>query len=278
MNHKVSYILVWSNTKTMHRNDPSCYDVNEKVNKALLKQTLNLIEQILELNPHEILIMDNEGDFPKHQNPLVKVIPSYQSVGYLDGKRPEWLDKINLEDYTEDNEFHAAKSTAMAYNHGLTLTSGDYLILQHNDTKYLFDNYSSRKIIKDLINELEIKDFEYITIDKKPTKKNQYKKYRYFADCYFFLCRGDFYSKHKIWVDWARGDNNHLATITCFDKGLKYSHLPGWFENYESDKHYFNNTYNFESSAGNLHIFRGRPFLIHLKGGTGLYRVLEENR
>ena len=120
MNHKVSYILVWSNTKTMHRNDPSCYDVNEKVNKALLKQTLNLIEQILELNPHEILIMDNEGDFPKHQNPLVKVIPSYQSVGYLDGKRPEWLDKINLEDYTEDNEFHAAKSTAMAYNHGLS--------------------------------------------------------------------------------------------------------------------------------------------------------------
>ena len=44
------------------------------------------------------------------------------------------------EDYTEDNEFHAAKSTAMAYNHGLTLASGDYLILQHNDTKYLFDN------------------------------------------------------------------------------------------------------------------------------------------
>ena len=79
-------------------------------------------------------------------------------------------------------------------------------------------------------------------------------------------------------MDWARGDNNHLATITCFDKGLKYCHLPGWFENNESDKHYFNNTYNFESSAGNLHIFRGRPFLIHLKGGTGLYRVLEENR
>ena len=257
------------------------YDVEEFKDRELIDLDTpwgKPSDQILKTNPHEILIMDNEGDFPKHQNPLVKVIPSYQSVGYLDGKRPEWLDKINLEDYTEDNEFHAAKSTAMAYNHGLTLTSGDYLILQHNDTEYLFDNYSSRKIIKDLINELEIKDFEYITIDKKPTKKNQYKKYRYFADCYFFLCRGDFYSKHEIWVDWARGDNNHLATITCFDKGLKYSHLPGWFENYESDKHYFNNTYNFESSAGNLHIFRGRPFLIHLKGGTGLYRVLEENR
>ena len=60
--------------------------------------------------------------------------------------------------------------------------------------------------------------------------------------------------------------------------GVTFISVPGWVENYESDKHYFNNTYNFESSAGNLHIFRGRPFLIHLKGGTGLYRVLEENR
>ena len=54
--------------------------------KELLRHTLDLIDQILELNPHEILIMDNEGDFPQHKNPLVKVILSYQSVGYLDGK------------------------------------------------------------------------------------------------------------------------------------------------------------------------------------------------
>ena len=89
----------------MHRNDSSCYDVNEKVNKALLKHTLDLIDQILELNPHEILIMDNEGDFPQHKNPLVKAVLSYQSVGYLDGKRPEWLDKIKLEEYKEDTKF-----------------------------------------------------------------------------------------------------------------------------------------------------------------------------
>ena len=40
MNHKVSYILVWSNTKTMNRNDPSCYDVNEKVNKWKNRQRM----------------------------------------------------------------------------------------------------------------------------------------------------------------------------------------------------------------------------------------------
>ena len=71
---KVSYILVWSDTNTMNRNDSKSYNVDERVNKELLKHTLNLIDQILEMNPHEILIMDNEGNFPKHENKLVKVI------------------------------------------------------------------------------------------------------------------------------------------------------------------------------------------------------------
>jgi len=112
--NKVSYILVWSDTNTMNRNDSENYKVDESINKKLLYQTMYLIDQILELNPFEILIMDNEGNFPTHENPFVKVIPSYQSVGYLDGERPEWLNKINIEDYTEDKHFDAAKSTAMA--------------------------------------------------------------------------------------------------------------------------------------------------------------------
>jgi len=275
---KVSYILVWSDTNTMSRNDSNHYSVNEQDNKVLLKHTLFLIEQILELNPHEILIMDNEGNFPKHHDDKVRVISSYQSVGYLDGERPKWLDKINIEDYNEDSKFHAAKSTAMAYNHGLTLVSGDYLILQHNDTKYLFENYSSKKIIKDAIELLEDKNYEYITIDKKPPKLKEYEKYEYFADCYWFLCRKDFYTKHNIWVDWIRGDNNHLATITCKDKGLKYLHLPGYFENYEHNRAEFNNKYFFETNVGNVHVLKDKPFLLHRKGGTGLNRIHEENR
>ena len=53
----------------------------------------------------KILIMDNEGNFPKHHDNRVKVIPSYQSVGYLDGERPAWLDKINIGDKWDDGDF-----------------------------------------------------------------------------------------------------------------------------------------------------------------------------
>ena len=272
---KVSYILVWSDTNTMNRNDSKSYNVDERVNKELLKHTLNLIDQILEMNPHEILIMDNEGNFPKHENKLVKVIPSYQSVGYIKKNSPYnplWLEEITIDDYWEDWDFNAAKSTAMAYNHGIIESSGNYLVLQHNDTLYL-DN-----VIEEQIQLLEKEKYEYITIDKKPIKFEEYKKYEYFADCYWFLCRKDFYSKHNIWVDWVRGDNNHLATITCFDKGLKYLHLPGFYETKETDRREFLKEHYFDIREGNLHTFNDKPFIIHRKGGTGLYRILEEKR
>ena len=43
----VSYILVWSDTNTMNRNDSKSYSVNEEVNQELLRHTLSLIDQIL---------------------------------------------------------------------------------------------------------------------------------------------------------------------------------------------------------------------------------------
>tara|TARA_A100001515_G_scaffold144177_1_gene147454 strand:- start:879 stop:1676 length:798 start_codon:yes stop_codon:yes gene_type:complete len=265
----------------MHRHDSKSYSVDEEVNQKLLRHTLDLIDQILEMNPHEILVMDNEGNFPKHDNQLVKVILSYQSAGYFEGlpisqsrvqNRPSWLNEINIEDYVEDVDFNAAKSTAMAYNHGIIESSGDYLVLQHNDTLYL-DN-----VIEEQIELLEKENYEYITVDKKPVKFKELEKYEYFADCYWFLCRRDFYSKHNIWVDWIKGDNNHLATITCHDKGLRYLHLPGFYENDETNKWDFFKKYNYNTNEGNLHTFNNKPFLIHRKGGTGLYRVMEKKR
>ena len=259
----------------MNRNDSKNYNVDEKVNQELLRHTLDLIDQILEMNPHEILVMDNEGNFPKHKNKLVKIIPSYQSVGYVKKDSPYnplWLEQITIDDYTEDTDFNAAKSTAMAYNHGIIEASGDYLVLQHNDTLYL-DNF-----IEEQIELLEKENYEYITIDKKQVKFEELKKYEYFADCYWFLCRKDFYSKHNIWVDWIRGDNNHLATITCKDKGLKYLHLPGFYGTNETNKVDFFKKYNYNTNEGRLHTFNSKPFLIHRKGGTGLYRILEEKR
>ena len=210
--NKVSYILVWADTNSLNRIDPNHYEKNKKVDDELLKHTLELIQQILEMNPLEILVMDNEGNFPKQDNPLIKVIPSYQTYDFTK-ERPDWLNKINIEDYYEDKYMNHAKCLAMAYNHGIIESKGEFLILQHNDTKYL-PNFK----VKEMLDELVSNDYEYITIDKKPAKHKEYEKYEYFADCYWFLCRKDFYSKHNIWVDWIRGDNNHLATITCKDK------------------------------------------------------------
>ncbi len=275
-NAKVSYILVWADTNTMNRNDSKNYNVDEKINIALLQHTHILINQILKQNPHEILIMDNEGNFPKHPDDKVRVIPSYQSVGYIKKNSPYnplWLDQINISDYTEDKHFDAAKSTAMAYNHGIIEATGDYYVLQHNDTLYL-NNFD----IKDAIIELEKENYAYITIDKKPPKQKEYKKYEYFADCYWFLCRKDFYSSNDIWVDWVRGDNNHLATITCKDTHQRYLHLPGFFENNEHTREDFNNSYGYTHNKGNIHIFNDKPFILHLKGGTGLYRILKDRR
>ena len=276
-NAKVSYILVWSDTNTMNRNNSENYNVNVKVNIALLQHTHILINQILKQNPHEILVMDNEGNFPKHHDDRVRVIPSYQSVGYLDGERPAWLEQITIDDYindtNQDTDFNAAKSTAMAYNHGIIEATGDYYVLQHNDTLYLNDFD-----IKDAIIELEKESYAYITIDKKPPKDTSPKGYDYFADCYWFLCRKDFYSSNDIWVDWNRGDNNHLATITCKDTHQRYLHLPGFFENHEHIRRDFNKLYGYTHKQGNVHTFNDKPFILHLKGGTGLYRILEEKR
>ena len=269
---RVSYILVWADTNSLNRIDPNYYEKNKKVDDELLKHTLELIQQILEMNPLEILVMDNEGNFPKQDNPLIKVIPSYQTYDFTK-ERPDWLNKINIDDYYEDKKMNHAKCLAMAYNHGIIESKGEFLILQHNDTKYL-PNFK----VKEMLDELVSNDYEYITIDKKPAKHKEYEKYEYFADCYWFLCRKDFYSKHNIWVDWIRGDNNHLATITCKDKKLKYLHLPGFFENKEHDSYDFNKKYGYNSKDGNVHIFNDKPVIIHRKGGTGLHRVLEEKR
>jgi len=289
---KVSYITVWADTNTANKMNPTDYpNKNIDVDNALLKHTLFLIDQILQLNPHEILIMDNEGNFPKQDNPLIRVIPSFQTFDFAseDYQDPYWIHELGLLDYKgmyierkggkpHIKKLNHAMVCAMAYNHGIVEATGDYLVLQHNDTEYLFDRYSEKEVIHDAINLLERENYEYITIDRKPVKMEEYSKYDYFADCYWFLCRGDFYQKHRIWVDWARGDNNHLATITCFDKGLKYLHLPGFFENKEHRRYEFSEQYGYSGKDGNLHTFNDKPFIIHLKGGTGLHRILRENR
>ena len=95
------------------------------------------------------------------------------------------------------------------------------------------------QLIKDAVSTLEENNYEYITIDKRPLKDATFKGMNYFADCYWFLCRKDFYTKHNIWVDWCRGDNNHLATI-FFSKDLT-NPLSELCDKYGSDKGELNN-------------------------------------
>ncbi len=153
---KVSYILTWTDTST-------------------LEHTLELIQQILEMNPLEILIVDSKGNFPKQDNPLIKIIPSNQT-----------------------------------YNRGIKEAKGDYFVLQNTNTKYIFDGFSREGnitnpaiiLIAEALELLLSKSYEYITIDKK------------LENCYWFLCRKDFYLKNNIKKD----------------EELKYLHLPGFFE------------------------------------------------
>ena len=39
-----------------------------------------------------------------------------------------------------------------------------------------------------------------------------------------------------------------------------------------------NPQYGYTYDKGNLHTFEDEPFILHLKGGTGLYRILKDNR
>ena len=282
---KISFILVYSSIQNMILMDPKSWSSKDSYyNKTILEFTKKILKQIdsLDINK-EIILLDNSGDFPKEfYLPSLKVIPS---IGAWNDKEIEdnkhlfsnIKDRIDLYDRGVGIKGSSqAEITALGFEHGLAVSSGDYFILQHNDTFYLDEYYKTEKFLKDVVNTLEENDYEYITIDKKPPKSTSPKEMKYFADCYWFLCRKDFYTKHNIWVDWSRGDNNHLATITCNNKNLKYLHLPGFYETFEHNKNYYKEQY--PDLVGNVHFFNNIPFMTHMKGGTGLKRYDITNR
>jgi len=279
---KVSFIICYSSSKPMTIFDPDIWKkVDKKLDEQILFSTNKLIKQILSIPVEkEILLMDNSGDFKTdiiHKDLIITKSHGSWSDEEFDKNKSIFSnirDKIHYE-FIKSNQ---AETTALAYNHGLAIATGDYTIISHNDIAYLFDYYSKDSIIKDLINHLEDNNLEYITIDKKPRKASSPEGYEYFADCYWFLCRGDFYKKHNIWVDWCRGDNNHLATIICIEKKLPFQHIPGYYETggieRENQNHFIKTNYPllFEKSI-NFHIFNNKLFLAHTKGGTGLKRL-----
>lgn len=282
---KVSFIVVWSSTKNPKNLVVEAYPVDTILDDLLLSDTKHLLRQIQSIPvDKEILLMDNSGDFPTDFNlPDLRVIESIQSLSYEnDTFRLPWYDKIPA--LREDSRRLIAHRNhtafaSLAFQHGLEESTGDYVIMQHNDTEYLFNYYSKDCIIHDTIKHLEDNNLEYITIDAKPPKSSSPKHVKYFADCYWFLCRRNFYDKHQIYIDWEIGDTNYLATVTCTDKNLKFLHLPGFYEGSYSRS--LNNNHEWRKNLSikypgllyntqNVHTFNDIPFIQHVKGGTGL--------
>ena len=55
-----------------------------------------------------------------------------------------------------------------------------------------------------------------------------------FADCYFFLCKKEFFNGY---FDWKYGDSNHSATLKCLKENKKFLHLKDTYDipNFELD-------------------------------------------
>lgn len=279
---KVSFIITFSTLDT----PTEIYQNDNVANPLIQDMTLRLVEQIKSIPiDKEIIIIDGTGDYQgaNDKDIVYKLGPQYFLERGIDHNM-EWLNEDYITDWRTGTPGSHAEFCSLNYQYGVEIATGDYLIIQHNDTEYQFQYYSADTVITDAIKKLEEEEYEYITVDKKPIKDNWYKHedyvegIEYFADVYWFLCRKDFYKKHNIYVDWSRGDSNHLATIACHNAGLKYLHLRGYLEarhfrefDWIDDmiEQYGTELWN----KGNFHILNDKLFLIHVKGGTGLNRI-----
>lgn len=279
---KVSFIIQFSSLNT----PTGLYFNDEESNPLIQDMTIRLVEQIKTIPiDKEIILVDGTGDYNGKDDPEITYLKGPQY--YLERKLEhnfDWLNREYIRDYRQGTPAGHCQFCSLGFQAGIEVATGDYLILQHNDTQYMFDHYPADRVIVDAIEKLEGENYEYITVDKKHIKPNwkthpdYLESIEYFADAYWFLCRKDFYKKHNIYVDWSRGDTNHLATIACERAGLKYLHLPGYYEDKQFRDEEFNNRmikeYGLELwNKGKLHILNNRLFLLHVKGGTGLNRI-----
>ena len=260
-------------------------EVDKKLDLKILKQTNYLLKQIesIPINK-EIILLDNSDDFVL-QGPIkdCKVVKSIGSCKSEQKAKDLFAPIIKRYNITDNIDFDIkwndqAQITSLAYQHGIHLATGDYIIQQHNDTQYLFEYYSKETVILDAIKYLEENDYAYLSVDKKAVKNKNFSEYnpkvKHCADNYWFLSRNDLYETTNSWVDWLRGDSNHLITFACENSNLEYKHLPGYYENdNKRESTFWHNYYRFRYKLdGGLryHELYNIPFLKHFKGGTGL--------
>jgi hypothetical protein len=276
---KFSFIIVYSNTKGMATFDTRSWPSrNYELEKKIIIQTNKLLTQIQSIPiEKEILLMDQSNDFVREGSMEdLQIIPTYQY--YLENNlMDDFKIDLHIGDSYERNIFENTdqnQATAIAYNHGISLATGDYFVIQHNDTQYSFVEHDPSTLFYEFVDYLHENDLQYLTIDKKSIKNRDYPewndKIEYYADCYWFFCKSDFYTKHNIWIDWKRGDNNHLSTIFCLNNNLKFEHLPGYYENGKEEAIYWWKKLVKNKNELQTHIFKEKVFLYHYKGGTGL--------
>jgi len=289
---KVSFIICTSSTKDFVKYDPKSWPERDyELEECIDNHVNSLLEQICKIPvDKEIILVDNTYDFKQtFYDDCIKIVPGF---GYLlenDAFDFEKFSHISDLKMRKNNKIiknkkikvNHTESNALSLNIGLQHVKGDYIILQHNDSSYLPSYYGSYSFIEDSIELLEQKGYEFITVDKKPDKDVTPKHIPYFNDAYWFLCRSDFYKKHGIWVDWLRGDCNHLATITCYEKNLPYLNLPGYYESDPMEAKawlLYNKKYFEPEVETNIHYLNGKPFFEHHKGGTGLRNTLKRKK
>tara|TARA_E500000318_G_scaffold111983_1_gene133102 strand:- start:3394 stop:4281 length:888 start_codon:yes stop_codon:yes gene_type:complete len=287
---KISFIITWSSTVSTYggRTVEHPYKPDPVQDEKLYKTTVNLIESISNINLNkEIILVDNSGDF-NYTNKFLTVLKGPQIWTDSD-TMPDWLLKVkdldnldkkdNLGIKLFDPHRNQAAFTSLAYQMGLEYSSGDVVVMQHNDTVYLKNFYDPTELISDISALIVKQGYSYVTVDKKHKKdsKNEIQEeLDYFADLYWFMCKRDFYDRNNIYIDWIRGDSNHLATIHCYKNNLKFLHLPGFYE--DKSLYYKPEVLDryfpvLSKMRANIHTFNDIPFLLHYKGGTGLNSI-----
>lgn len=285
---KFSFIIVYASTRHFIKFDPKSWKSRDyELEKHITYHTNKLLTQIQSIPiEKEILLMDQTNDFVRDgsMNDL-KIIPSYQYYMETNDMDNFVIDLYIGDKYPRKGGIEKADHTlgvAMAWNHGLSISSGDYVIFQHNDTFYNFKEHEPKKLFTEFVDYIEENDLQYLTIDKKPIKQRDYPewndKIEYYSDCYWFMCKPSFYYDNKIWVDWSRGDCNHLSTIFCINNNLKFEHLPGYFEIGGPERKYWSENLNVDPfHEPNPHIWNDKVFIYHLQGGTGLNNLIKKN-
>jgi|TARA_B110000908_G_scaffold100898_1_gene119001 glycosyltransferase involved in cell wall biosynthesis len=238
---------------------------------AIVHNTITLIKNInkkLKFNK-EIILVDNSNSFPNIKMDNLKIVKGWQYLSEDEIKKQPTFNRYNIDDFN-----NLSMWVSMAYNVGIEHATGDYIICQHNDIFYHNDSVS------DMVIQMNNESLEYISADYKKiflsayvSNKDVLNNYLFdyvispedggyiktkklgFADCYFFLCKKEFFNDY--YVDWGYGDTNHGATIKCLENKKSFLHLEPFHDNP-----------NFETNTTSRdYFYKDELFITHLKGG-----------